>query len=216
MLSRAFIFGGRSLHRHTPVSSHLHLQQAHTNRFLQMAAPGVNADGSLKKYATPEPTTVNTKAAVAGDIEAIKKVPTDALNAQDDAGNTMLIWASDKGQAEAVKLLLEKGADANVKGFIGNTALSRAARSGHTDIVRALLDAPSMASANTPNDKMQYPLHFAAFKRHRNTVQAMLEYPSVDTTVLDRKGRTPAEDTSDEVIRDMILAERKKRATASM
>lgn len=67
-----------------------------------------------------------------------------------------------------------------------------------------------MSSQNVCNDKMQYPLHFAAFKKHPETVRAMLD-GGVDTTVLDRKGRTPAEDTSDPAIRAMILEARRAR-----
>ncbi len=65
-----------------------------------------------------------------------------------------------------------------------------------------------MASLNVCNDKLQYPLHFAAFQRHRGCVKVMLD-ADADTTVKDRKGRTPAEDTKDVVIRDAILAARK-------
>jgi ankyrin repeat protein len=52
---------------------------------------------------------------------------------------------------------------------------------------------------------MQYPLHFAAFKKHPQVVRVMLESGKCSTTVVDRKGRTPAEDTSLEEIRQMIL-----------
>lgn len=60
-----------------------------------------------------------------------------------------------------------------------------------------------------PNDKMQYPLHFAAFKKQANAVKVLLEF-GANTMVLDRKGRTPAEDTSDEEIRNVILNAREK------
>ena len=51
---------------------------------------------------------------------------------------------------------------------------------------------------------MQYPLHFAAFKKHPDAVSILMKY-GANTLVLDRKGRTPAEDTSDEAIRDAIV-----------
>ena len=75
-------------------------------------------------------------------------------------------------------------------------------------MVRALLAAPGcMDSANDPNDRSQYPMHFAAFQRHAAVVRVMLD-AGMDTMVLDRKGRTPAEDTTDEAIRQMILDSR--------
>jgi len=61
---------------------------------------------------------------------------------------------------------------------------------------------------NVCNDKQQFPLHFAAFQRHRVCVKVMLDH-GADTTVVDRKGRTPAEDTKDECIREAILAARR-------
>ena len=57
---------------------------------------------------------------------------------------------------------------------------------------------------------MQYPLHFAAFKKHPNIVKLLLDSKKCDSMVLDRKGRTPAEDTSDENIRLMIINSRSK------
>jgi len=99
-------------------------------------------------------------------------------------------------------------ADVNARGFLGNTALSRACCKGHTEIVQLLLENEDITCVNECNDKQQYPLHFAAFKKKRACVEAMLASEKVITTMLDRKGRTPAEDTSDAEIRDMILKRR--------
>ena len=64
-----------------------------------------------------------------------------------------------------------------------------------------------------PNDKRQYPLHHAAFKQQPEAVRALLA-AGASTTVCDRKGRTPAEDTKDPAIRDAVLAARAERAAA--
>ena len=61
------------------------------------------------------------------------------------------------------------------------------------------------ADPNICNEKMQYPLHFAAFKKHPEMVQLLLQSGKCDTMVKDRKGRTPAEDTSVDEIRNTIL-----------
>lgn len=37
----------------------------------------------------------------------------------DSTGNTPLIWAANSGSLEAVKCLVDKGVDVNVKGFLG-------------------------------------------------------------------------------------------------
>jgi phosphoglycolate phosphatase-like HAD superfamily hydrolase len=144
--------------------------------------------------------------------------------------NTLLIWAADGGHPECVKLLLElkcqldgpaaAGAaaggaaghnnendigriDIDAQGFLGATAVCRAARKGHVEVVEALLAAG--ANPNIPNVKLQHPLHFAAFKKHPTVVQALL-VGGADPLVLDRKGRTPAWDTSEADIRNVLLA----------
>ena len=61
------------------------------------------------------------------------------------------------------------------------------------------------ANMDVPNDKLQYPLHFAAFKEKKDAVAILLE-SGANPRSLDRKGRTPAQDTKNEEIRDMILA----------
>jgi len=163
----------------------------------------------LQKVATPVPSTPVTQAAAAGDIAALESAPLQMLNAADDSGNTPLIWAADSGQINVVQMLLSIGVDSNVRGFLGTTAVSRACRRGDVPVLRCLLRASDMSSIDTPNEKMQTPLHFAAFKLHPEAVDVMLEH-GASTTVMDRKGRTPAEDTSDGDIRASILAARIK------
>lgn len=129
--------------------------------------------------------------------------------------NTPLIWAADAGNLEAVHFLLSTISDINnkidksqtidVKGYLGATALSRACRRGYLEIVQELLQ--NGCGINIPNDKMQYPLHFAAFQRHKDVVELLLKYKG-NTYVLDRKGRTPVEDTSDKEISELILKAR--------
>jgi phosphoglycolate phosphatase-like HAD superfamily hydrolase len=134
--------------------------------------------------------------------------------------NPPLVWAAEAGSEECVKLLLDAAAEAtgegggcgpedavvNARGYVGCTALLRAARRGHVAALKMLLAAG--ANPNVPNVKRQYPLHFAAFKLKPDAVDVLLE-GGASTIVLDRKGRTPAEDTSSEAIRGAILAARR-------
>jgi phosphoglycolate phosphatase-like HAD superfamily hydrolase len=147
---------------------------------------------------------------------------------QYDESNTALIWAAEVGDLEVTKLILDKitaeefsgrissstsSQDASIllssfinhRGFLGATALNRAARRGHTNVLELLLSSSSgnkisddnnlLFDINLPNNKLQHPLHFAAFKRHPKTVEFLLKN-GADPFVLDRKGRTPREDTS--------------------
>ena len=61
---------------------------------------------------------------------------------------------------------------------------------------------PQIDSLDVPNEKLQFPLHCAAFEAEPESVRLMLA-AGASTTVVDRKGRTPAEDTRDEGIRQV-------------
>lgn len=191
---------------------------------------GINADGSLKKYPTPKPSTPASIAASTGDLTALSSPQVKPfLWTEDEFGNTPLIWAADQGQHAALEYILsqepgvegntsiDSNTDVNTRGYLGNTAIARASRGGHLSCVQLLLQQSqtqtqkrsSRINPNVCNEKKQYPLHFAAFKKHPEVVRALLDSGLCDTLVKDRKGRTPAEDTSVESIRNMILKYRK-------
>lgn len=89
------------------------------------------------------PTIDIWTAAAQGNIEAIKQqlAAGAQLNARESAGgSTPLILAALFGQTEAGRLLLEKGADLNVKNNEGLTALHTAAFLCHPETVKLLLE----------------------------------------------------------------------------
>ena len=49
--------------------------------------------------------------------------------------------AATSGRVDVVKVLIEKGADVNAKSSTGDTALIRATRYGHPDVVNILRNA---------------------------------------------------------------------------
>jgi ankyrin repeat protein len=57
------------------------------------------------------------------------------------------MWAASGGVLELVSALLDAGAEPNVVGKAGRSALIRAAGQGHAAVVRALLDAGADARA---------------------------------------------------------------------
>lgn len=174
----------------------------------------------LKKYPPPPaPSTAVARAAAAGDAAALQKAletaSAEEISGVAGAGNPPIVWAAESGDERCARLLLEKGGagsatgsaavDVNARGYLDATAVSRAARLGHVSVLDCLLQAG--ANPDIPNVKSQYPLHFAAFNLNPAAVDVLLKH-GASTLVLDRKGRTPAEDTSSEQIRDAILAAR--------
>ena len=71
-------------------------------------------------------------------------------------GNTALHMASmndEKENTDIVRMLLEKGADVNATNKDGSTALSRASRNGHTEIMKLLKKAMGIKEENFIVDK---------------------------------------------------------------
>ena len=92
--------------------------------------------------------------------------------------------AADTGSLAAVEVLLSTAgieSTLNAKGFLGATAVSRAARRGHDDCLAALLARG--ADAGIPNDKLQYPMHFAAFKLKPSAVAVLLVRKRTSCTI---------------------------------
>ena len=81
------------------------------------------ADEPVAEASQPEPPTAKApdisidEAAASGNIEAVRQhiaAGTD-VNIKDDDGFTALYFAAQEGQKEIAELLIEKGADVNVK-----------------------------------------------------------------------------------------------------
>ena len=85
-----------------------------------------------------------------------------------------LFAAARKGDAAAVKALLDKGVDVNTKFRYGATALSYASDKGHLEVVKVLL-----AHKADPNVKDTFynatPIVWAAQKGHTEIVRALLD-----------------------------------------
>ena len=109
----------------------------------------------------PPPDIPIYNAAGAGNIEAIKQhlaAGTD-LNAKDVvAGWTPLNYAVMSGEKEAVEVLIDNGADVNVKDKYGSTPLHDASLGKHNEVVELLISKGADVNAkrgdgDTPLDK---------------------------------------------------------------
>ncbi|MGI8996571.1 MAG: ankyrin repeat domain-containing protein [Pyrinomonadaceae bacterium] len=117
-----------------------------------------------------------------------------AFNAPAQDLNQQLWEATRKGDAEAVKSLLAKGADVNAKFRYGATALSYAADRGHLEVVKVLLD--HKADVNVKDTFYNAtPLIWAAQKGHTGIVVALLDKGAEgrDTALMISAGEGNAE-----------------------
>ena len=117
------------------------------------------------------------RAAVAGDVAAVRaqlERGADA-NAMADHGCTVLDWAARFGQVEAMRVLVDAGAQMDVQdqGPNGWTALMHACHKGQTKAALALLEwgaNPNQASADGTT-----PLMRAACEHQAEVVRALLD-----------------------------------------
>ena len=96
------------------------------------------------------------------------------VNAKDDDSNgcTALIWASQWGNLDVVRELLDHdGIDVNFKSDSGNTALISASEGGHLDVVCALLNHDGI-DVNIQNEDGETALMWASFCGHLDEVRA--------------------------------------------
>ncbi len=113
-------------------------------------------------------------------------------------GFTALHLAAFFGQEEAVRILVERGADVNVvarNASIHVTPLHSAVAGSHAEIVELLLEHG--ADPNAAQERGFTPLHSAAQNDDRESVEALLE-AGADPALANDEGKTPADLAGDE------------------
>ena len=96
-----------------------------------------------------------------------------AINKTDSSGMTPLHWAITKGHITCVTLLLEHGADPNMRNIIAdNTALILAVETGSSEIVRLLINSQCNVNAVTTTGKSA--LHEAADRGYLDICELLI------------------------------------------
>jgi uncharacterized protein len=100
-----------------------------------------------------------------------------------------LLIAALAGQADMVELLLERGADINIRNKRGLTALHAAAYGGNLQVVELLVAKGASVNDSSNLFKMS-PLHAAAEEGHADVVKALLDAKAA-IEAQERNGYTP-------------------------
>jgi len=145
---------------------------------------------------TPEDALTLPEAAATGNARRLKTILGQSrvrVNAPNSEGFTPLALAAFFGHLDAVKVLLESGADVNLRGpsRFANTALDAAVVGEHADVVRALLAA--RGDANARSEGNYTPLHKAAAHGNLEIVRHLLD-AGADPHAAREGGQRPVDD----------------------
>lgn len=116
-------------------------------------------------------------AAQQGDVAAVRTLlrQGEDVNASQGDGMTALHWAAYQGSTEMAGILVYAGANLEATTRVASyTPLLVAARTGHGDVVTALLDAGANARARTSTGVTA--LHFAAGAGHVPAIESLLSH----------------------------------------
>ena len=135
------------------------------------------------------------ESAAFGDLDRLSELlatDPDLVNATSGDGFTPLHLAAFFGQTDAVRLLLARGAEPDVRGqgWMTGTALSAAAAGGHTAIVLLLLEVG--VDPNVQQAQGFTPLHAAAQNADLEAVRALLD-AGADPAIVSEDGVSAAE-----------------------
>ncbi len=118
-------------------------------------------------------------------LEALLKSGVNPNAVVDEAGENALMHAVLLGSVEMTRLLLEAGADPNLKGR-GFTPLGMAALQGRAQIVRQLLKAG--ADVDRKSSDGNTPITAASVMHRTDVIRALLPYHP-DVSIWNREGR---------------------------
>jgi len=168
------------------------------------------AAGADPNFENPEGETPLMDVARTGNIDAAKVLLEAGadINAQEDwGGQTAVMWAAARSNAEMVRFLAANGADLDLRGVVrqwprkviteprpkdmnkgGFTALLYAAREGCLDCARALIEAG--ADPDLADPERVTPLNMALLNLHYDVAAYLIE-AGADVDKWDLFGRTP-------------------------
>ncbi len=135
------------------------------------------------------------EAAKAGDCEKLRELAAadatgTAKAADPTSGKPALLFAAERGHAEALSALLDAGADMSAA-LGGWNAACYAAFGGHTEVLSVLTKRFGEKAARAPEGAGLTPLLLAALKGHAPCAELLLGADRSALDAVDEAGRTP-------------------------
>ena len=147
------------------------------------------ADVNMKDEQGCCPLTFASRDGMYGIVENLLRKPGIDINSQDRWQATPLIHAIITGNDHIAALLLDDGADANIKDVNGRSPLTLAVLGGKHDIVQKLLQKPGI-EINSRDQGQGSPLIHAVTTGDANMVALLLNH-GADANIKDVNGCSP-------------------------
>ena len=147
---------------------------------------------TVSRESRVEATQALTRAAAKGNIDTVcfllkaGLTPADA-STKNDVGNAALHCACKEGHVEIARMLVEAGADMNMRDNFRDTALHCACNKGHVEIACMLVEAG--AAVSMKNRGGDTALHFACVRGHVEIARMLVE-AGADVRVRNNYGDT--------------------------
>ncbi len=145
------------------------------------------ADKAIDISSLPQDTILAIQTSLSNGLAAVQEYINNGgnINAQDNNGNTLLMFASINKSPEILKYLVEQGADVNLSNHNGTTALMLTAENNCVDSLKFLLD--NNANKNAQDKQGDTSFMYAVRKDNVEVVQVLDEY-NADATITNNKG----------------------------
>lgn len=129
-------------------------------------------------------------------VQLLLQHPAVDINCTSDFGEAPIHTAIFEGHSDVIRVLLDDTRlDINKPSynidFNNETPLHIACKIGNVNIVKQLLQCPSINVNAVTMDDHWTPLHFACSEGHLDVVQALLHYPNINVHVMDAYGMSP-------------------------